>query len=311
MNNLEDTLKEITSHAMKVNKVALENITNIVPNTSIINNLAKQASDISKVVINNTDVLVENHLIETLKNISNPLIEAQKMWIDNVDLKTPLDGINIDFSYIEKNVKIGCEKMLKNGFYPYSKIDTSTCLSVVNENDSKKIEQILEESAEYYIKILKSDIIKTFSDYSEYLEELYILYDEKKYRLCILSLINILSQIFNESFEHKDFTEMNEIILRNYNLMNLSNDEYYQFMPYYIENKNELKKKHYRKYRNTLLCNCKDHNEKYRDIPYNRNAILHGYSKEFGNKINCLRWFSVLLNTNDIFKENQLKGGNK
>ena len=169
MNNLEDTLKEITSHAMKVNKVALENITNIVPNTSIINDLAKQASDISKAVINNTDGLVKSHLIETLKNISNPLIEAQKIWIDNIDLKTPLDRVDIDFSYIERSVKIGCEKMLKNGFYPYGKIDTSTCLSVVNADDSKKIEQILGESVEYYIQILKSDIIKTFPDYSDYL----------------------------------------------------------------------------------------------------------------------------------------------
>ena len=40
--------------------------------------------------------------------------------------------------------------------------------------------------------------------------------------------------------------------------------------------------------------------EKYLDIPFNRNAILHGYSKKFGNEVNCLRWFSVLFNTMEI-----------
>lgn len=273
-----------------------------------IKNILKQSIYINEIAMDNSDKLVEMPVLEKLKDIINPIVEAQKIWMDNIEIKNPLKELNIDFSYIEENTKIGCEKMLENGFYPYSNIGTSTCLSIVKEKDFNKIEQILEESVEYNIKKCKSDIISTFSDYAYWLEEIYMLYNEEKYRLCILSIINILSQIFNRSFEYKDFTETNELVLRDYNLMNLSNEQYYQFMPYLIES-NEKTKRTDKKYNNTLLCNCKKHKEKYKDIPYNRNAILHGYSGKFGTKTNCLRWFSVLLNTNDIFKENMLNGG--
>ena len=54
---------------------------------------------------------------------------------------------------------------------------------------------------------------------------------------------------------------------------------------------------------NKLIKNCQSNPAEYLNIPYNRNAILHGYSKKFGSEANCLRWFSVLINTMEISEE--------
>ena len=51
---------------------------------------------------------------------------------------------------------------------------------------------------------------------------------------------------------------------------------------------------------NVLIQNHRNDLEEYLKIPFNRNAILHGYSKRFGTKANCLRWFSALFNTLEI-----------
>lgn len=264
-------------------------------------NISCQAQEISSIVAKNIpDTLTFS---DKLKEIINPLIEANRIWTQNLEVRNPFKELNLDFSKIEKNTRIGCEKMLSNGFYPYKKIGTSTCLTIVNLDDVNEIEKVLSEDIEFYVGNLKNTIIKNFNNYSKELNEIYELYNNEKYRLCILSLINTLSQIFNNNFEHCDFTETDEIMLKNYNIMSFSNEEYYQFMPYCIiyDNSNKKRKKYY----NTLLCSCRNKKEEYKKIPYNRNAILHGYSKDFGNKINCLRWFSVLLNANDIFEYNK------
>lgn len=271
MNDLYKNIKKISDKAMEINTLAIKNM----PETSTFSN--------------------------KLKEIINPLLEAQRIWVDSLDIRNPFKDLNIDFSKIEENTRKGCEKMISKGYYPYKKMGTSTCLSIVNLENDSEIEKILSENVEYDIKVLKKDILINFKDYSNDIKEIYELYNSEKYRLCILSLINILSQIFNKSFECKDFTETDEIVLKNYNIMNLSNEEYYQFMPYCII----YDGKKVRKYDNALLNNYKNKREKYADFPYNRNAILHGYSNDFGNKNNCLRWFSVLLNTNDIFEYNK------
>ena len=51
---------------------------------------------------------------------------------------------------------------------------------------------------------------------------------------------------------------------------------------------------------NVLIQNHRSNPQKYLDVPFNRNAILHGYSKKFGTEQYCLRWFSVLFNTMEI-----------
>lgn len=269
-----------------------------------LNNAIKATNDNNE---ENSNIAGISSIIENFNKVLNPIIEAQKLWFNNINIKNPLSDLNIDFSNIEKNTRIGCEKMIASGFYPYSKIGTSTCLSIIKLKDPNEIEKILGDNVEYFLKYFENNMINTFNDYSDIIKEIFELYDKKNYRLCILSLINVLSQIFNNSFEYKDFTEVNEVTLRNYRVMNFSNEEYYKFMPYCIKVEN---KKTSKKYINTLLVNCQNHNEQYKDIPYNRNAILHGYSKNFGNKINCLRWFSVLFNTNDIFEKSMLKGEN-
>ena len=212
---------------------------------------------------------------------------------------------------IEK-VFIDANVLVKGGFFiakniisfasDYNKTDAFVVEATDKDNNIFEVIDFYGSPyVEYYIKVLKKDILINFKDYSNDIKEIYELYDSEKYRLCILSLINILSQIFNKSFEGKDFTETDEIVLKNYNIMNLSNEEYYQFMPYCrIYDGKKVKK-----YDNALLNNYKNKREKYADFPYNRNAILHGYSNDFGNKNNCLRWFSVLLNTNDIFEYNK------
>lgn len=271
MNDLSENLKKIKKQSLEISNIVTKNMSDTLP------------------------------FLDKLKEIINPLLEAQKVWEDNYTLRNPFKDFNIDFSKIEKNTRIGCEKMLSRGFYPFKRMGTSTCLSIIKMEDEVEIEKILCENVEYYISLLKNNILTTFSDYSCYINEVYELYNSNNYRLCILSLINILSQIFNKSFEYKDFTETDEIVLKNYNIMNLTNEEYYQFMPYCIV----CDRNKHRKYNNTILSNHRTQKEKYLEYPYNRNAILHGYSNEFGTKANCLRWFSVLLNTNDIFEYNK------
>ena len=51
---------------------------------------------------------------------------------------------------------------------------------------------------------------------------------------------------------------------------------------------------------NVLIQSRRGNPIEYEEIPFNRHAILHGYSKRFGNEANCLRWFSVLFNTMEI-----------
>lgn len=274
MNNINENLKKITRQTLEISNIYMEKIG---LNTSF---------------------------TQKLYNIINPIIEANRIWSQNLIARNPFKELNIDFSKIEEKTRKGCEKMIAKGFYPYKKIGTSTCISIIDLEDDIKIENILGSEVEYNIINDKKNILENFKDYENIIKEIYELYDKKKYRLCILSLINLLSQIFNNHFENKDFTETDDFVLKDYRIMNITNEEYYQFMPYCKIYNNENKR--IKKYYNALLANYKNNCNKYNNIPYNRNAILHGYSNNFGNKINCLRWFSVLLNTNDILESNKL-----
>ena len=150
----------------------------------------------------------------------------------------------------------------------------------------------------------KNGILKVLPNYKKEINEIYGLYKQHRYRLCILSIINIISTIFNSNFDNLDFTEVNVNKLKKYKILNDKNQKYFIFIPYMID-VNESDKKNYK---NKILVNARYN--RYKDLPYNRNAILHGYYNDFGNPENCLRWFSVLMNTVDIIKMyNNIKEG--
>ena len=112
--------------------------------------------------------------------------------------------------------------------------------------------------------------------------------------MCILSLINLISIINNSQFEYIDFTEKDRVRnkLLEKQIMKDKETNYLLFSQYI--NDNDLISA------NVLIQSHRNNPIEYLDIPFNRHAILHGYSKRFGNEADCLRWFSVLFNTMEI-----------
>jgi hypothetical protein len=104
----------------------------------------------------------------------------------------------------------------------------------------------------------------------------------------------LISIINNSQFEYIDFTEKNKIRqkLLEKNIMKDKETNYMIFSPY-IEDDDLVSA-------NVLIHSYQLTPKEYLKIPFNRHAILHGYSKKFGNEQNCLRWFSVLFNTMEI-----------
>ena len=107
-------------------------------------------------------------------------------------------------------------------------------------------------------------------------------------------MINIVSIINNSQFKNIDFTQKDRIRekLLEKQIMKEKETNYLLFSPYI--NDNELSSS------NTLIRSYRNNPSEYLKFPFNRNAILHGYSKKFGSEVNCLRWFSVLINTMQI-----------
>ena len=113
MNDLYKNIKKISDQAMEINNLAIKNM----PETLTFSN--------------------------KLKEIINPLLEAQRIWVDSLNIRNPFKDLNIDFSKIEENTRKGCERMISKGYYPYKKMGTSTCLSIVNMENDSEIEKIL------------------------------------------------------------------------------------------------------------------------------------------------------------------------
>lgn len=182
-----------------------------------------------------------------------------------------------------------CEIMLENGFYPYGEMPIGVC-HIRNIADRQKVVKAISKYIEESIIYHKEYIIKGFPKHSTIIEQIYDLYENKEYRLCILSQINLLNIVFNETFDAIDFAEKKELPEKLKELKILPDKEKYyaQFSPYMKIEKN------------AILYNGRK--ERYENHLYCRNAIVHGYSDNFGNKENCLRYFSVILNTIGLLK---------
>ena len=231
--------------------------------------------------------MISNYLYKMKQN--GVFDEIAGLWIGNYEtillqVKKTFELLN--FENIDDVIKKKCIFLVENGFYTYGRMSCSFDMNI--ESICKMVEDDSLSS--------KIGIIKILPTYKKEINEIYGLYNQHRYRLCILSIINVISTIFNSNFNYLDFTEINVNNLKKYKILNSTNQEYFIFIPYMID-VNESNK---RNYKNKILVNAKDN--KYKDMPYNRNAILHGYYKDFGNKENCLRWFSVLLNSVDLIK---------
>lgn len=232
-------------------------------------------------------------MIEPLTKFTQEIIEIYNPIIKNITENITKIFNQIDFSKIDLIYKEIAIIYLSNGFYPYKNTNIKFD-ELLSSNNKTQQTKIIKKGIKLDIPNKKRKLITVYPQYKKEINEIYALYKNQNYRLCILSLLNIISIINNAQLEHLDFTQKDEVRnkLLEKQIMKEKETNYLLFSQY-IED-NELKKS------NKLLLNYKSKPEKYNKIPYNRNAILHGHSQNFGTNENCLRWFSVLFNTLEI-----------
>lgn len=301
-NNIElddETLKQLTTLA----KAEVDYINQYV---EPIREVSRKIHEAMQPIIDNQNQIREmiKPIIESSKQISNmiaPISNITKGLFDNYSsimqgIQPLLTGIfeEIDFNEFDKIYKTISIDYLSNGFYPSFYYGRETTLNLLRTKNNRKKIDIISNGISDAIPKCKSKLKKCFPQHKSIINEIYNLYENRKYRLCILSIINLTSILFNNTFEHKDFIEKAEINkkLITDNIMKEKETNYLLFAPYILDD--ELVQN------NKIIQNYKKEPEKYMDIPYCRNAIAHGYSTKFGNRLNCLRWFSVLINTLSI-----------
>lgn len=232
-------------------------------------------------------------VIEPLTELSKKIIELCNPIIKSISENITKIFEKIDFTafdFIYKEIAI---KHLSNGFYPYKNTNIGFEKLVDTKNKIKQT-KIIKNGVKSDIKSHKKLLLSFYPSYKKEIDEIYRLYKDRNYRLCILSLINLISIINNILLKHLDFTQRNKVRnkLLEKHIMKDKETNYLLFSQY-IEDNDLINS-------NQLLISYKEEPKKYSNIPYNRNAILHGYSKKFGTEANCLRWFSVLFNTLEI-----------
>ena len=200
---------------------------------------------------------------------------------------------DIDFQKIEDGYKTQMKRILLCGFYPARYIRRLTITEIADARTDKELVSVLSNQIAKNMDYYKKDLIDLFPKYKNIIDEVYDLYKKKKYRLCILSLINICSLIFNKTFTNTDpfDKKMTPKKLRETNVMKENENRYMIFIPI-IDNDS-----------NIIAKSFQDNPEEYKKYSFNRNAIIHGYVDDYDNELNCLRWFSVLYNTLDIIEE--------
>ena len=234
-----------------------------------------------------------NAMIEPITEITRKIVELYEPIMNNTISNITKIFEKIDWSKFDLIYKEIAIKYLSNGFYPYRNTEIKY-EELLNTNNKSKQLKIIKQGIRLDIKKNKKVLHLIYPEYRKEINELYRLWKEHNYRLCILSLINLISIINNSQFEYIDFTEKDKVRgkLLEKQIMKDKETNYLVFSQY-IKDDDLIST-------NVLIRNCKSNPKEYLKIPYNRNAILHGYSKKFGNEANCLRWFSVLFNTAEI-----------
>lgn len=289
-----------------LSKSVQESINKTLPNSEFINGISKGLIDAIKPIADYnlniakiySDKLLKtqkmiNAMIEPITEITRKIVELYEPIMNNTISNITKIFKKIDWSKFDLIYKEIAIKYLSNGFYPYRNTEIKY-EELLNTNNKSKQLKIIKQGIRLDIKKNKKVLILTYPEYKKEINELYKLYKEHNYRLCILSLINLISIINNSQFKYIDFTEKDKVRgkLLEKQIMKDKETNYLVFSQYIKDN--DLISA------NVLIRNCRSDPEKYLKIPFNRNAILHGYSKKFGNEANCLRWFSVLFNTMEI-----------
>ena len=253
------------------------------------------SKSISQLYINQTmqSQKLFTSMIEPLTEFSKKIIEFYNPIMKNISENITKIFEKIDFSALDFIYKEIAIKYLSNGFYPYRNTNIKY-EELIGTKSIRKQVKIIKEGVKLDIKSHKKLLVSFYPCYKKEINETYKLYKDRNYRLCILSLINLISIINNTQLEYLDFTQRNKVRnkLLEKQIMKDKETNYLLFSQY-IEDDDLINA-------NQLLISYKDEPEKYNNISYNRNAILHGYSKKFGTEANCLRWFSVLFNTLEI-----------
>lgn len=277
-----------------------------IPNLQLIDGISKGLIDAIKPIteynltiakIWSDDIMKQqrmiNAMIEPLTTFAKSITEMYDPIINGMSSSITKIFERIDWSQFDLIYKEIAIKYLSNGFYSYRNTEIKY-EEVLNTNSKLKQVKIIKDGIKKDILNNKKELLIVYPQYNKEIKEIYKLYMSHNYRLCILSLINLISIINNAQFEYIDFTEKDKVRnkLLEKQIMKDKETNYLLFSPYI--NDDDLISS------NVLIQNHKNNPTEYLNIPFNRNAILHGYSKKFGNEVNCLRWFSVLLNTMEI-----------
>ena len=234
-----------------------------------------------------------NAMIEPLSKLAKSITEMYEPIINSISSNITRIFEKIDWSKFDLIYKEIALKYLSNGFYPYRNTEIKY-EEILNTNSRIKQVKIIKDGIKIDILKNKKELLIIYPQYKREIKEIYQLYAKHNYRLCILSLINLISIINNSQFEYIDFTEKDRVRnkLLEKQIMKDKETNYLLFSQYI--NDDDLISA------NVLIQSHRNNPIEYLDIPFNRHAILHGYSKRFGNEANCLRWFSVLFNTMEI-----------
>lgn len=234
-----------------------------------------------------------NAMIEPLSKLAKSITEMYEPIINSISSNITTIFEKIDWSKFDLIYKEIALKYLSNGFYPYLNTEIKY-EEILNTNSRIKQVKIIKDGIKIDILKNKKELLIIYPQYKREIKEIYQLYAKHNYRLCILSLINLISIINNNQFEYIDFTEKDRVRnkLLEKQIMKDKETNYLLFSQYI--NDDDLISA------NVLIQSHRNNPIEYLDILFNRHAILHGYSKRFGNEANCLRWFSVLFNTMEI-----------
>ena len=260
---------------------------------------------------------------ELLSTIANNIIKSI-----NIDIVIKQNELAIDemiktlkpiMDRIKTDSKIVAKKSLELGFYPSNAFNLYNIEFLDLNSEKEKIEYLCDKIE----SILESGYLIEVSKYfnKKKILKCYELYNSKDYESCILNLIVIINQIFIEEFNcssesiNQLYDEINcnisifnveletkymsrkkayddrhkDNLLVKHRLYSFEDSAYYIFAPYYNYARD-----------NTLFKTCYSNKEEYKKIPYNRNGIIHGFVDDYGSRANCLRWFSVIINTYEM-----------